>query len=253
MTSLAVPQAADHALPTTLYARVRERLRADILAGRLAPDQRLPSESALTSLFGVSRITVRQALEDLKNQGLIVKVQGKGAFVARPAPVTASFDRIEGLASAVSMTGRSIRNRRLRIGRRRAPREVAAQLAIEPGTEVVALETVRFVDGVPLSVNRSWMPRTLGTRIARLDLSARDLIDVYQRELGQAVTSAALEIRAVTPTPRQARLLRIARDLPCLELHRVLLSAADRPVLYEVALHRGDLYSHRSTSHTRAR
>ena len=97
------------------------------------------------------------------------------------------------------------------------------------------------------------MPRTLGTRIARLDLSARDLVDVYQRELGQAVTSAALEIRAVTPTPRQARLLRISRDLPCLELHRVLLSAADRTVLYEVALHRGDLYSHRSTSHTRAR
>ncbi|HVF64301.1 MAG TPA: GntR family transcriptional regulator [Casimicrobiaceae bacterium] len=236
------------ALPATLYAAVRERLREDIASGRLTPGQKLPSESAMTAMFGVSRITVRQALDDLKNARLIVTIPGKGAFVAAPAPLALSFDRIEGLSSAALATGRTIHNRRLALARRPAQRDAAAKLGVDIGADVMTLDTLRYVDGVPLSVNRSWMPRKLGSRLARLDLSGRDLVDVYQQELAVPVTSASVEIRATHPTRREARLLGVAPDLPCLVMHRVLRSSADLAVLYEVALFRGDVYTHRSTA-----
>src|SRR5215475_6273599 len=110
--------AESFSVPLTLRAQLRERLRTDILGGRLREGDRLRSEHQLATDFGVSRITVRQALADLVVQGLIVKVQGKGAFVS-PRPVAATFDHIEGLAEAVATSGVKIQNRRLQLKRMR--------------------------------------------------------------------------------------------------------------------------------------
>lgn len=232
-------------VPTTLYARLRDRLRADILDGRLKTSEKLPSEHELTALHGVSRITVRQALNDLQKQGLIVKLHGKGAFVA-PRRVSATLDRVEGLQEAMAAGGHAIQNRRLALSRARATREVARELALKPGTEIIALDTLRYLDGVPLSVNRTWIPLAVGLRLARMDLSDRDLVEVYERDFGTRVASACIEVRARHPTSRQAKLLRVAADLPCLQVHRVLLTSDDIPLHYEIALYRGDTYSHRS-------
>jgi len=233
--------------PATFHARVRETLRKDILDGRLKVHQQLPSETELTALFGVSRITVRQALDDLKRQGLVVKLQGKGTFVARPAPVSASFDDVEGLSAATAASGRVILNRRLALSAVRAPAAVARELAVDAGSTVIRLDTLRSVDGVPLSVNRSWMPEGAGRKLARLDLSHRDVVDVIERDLGLQVAGARTEIRAMHPTLAQARRLRVSADLACLSVHRVLLAPAGDALDYEVALYRGDIYSHRST------
>ena len=233
--------------PATFHARVREAIRSDILDGRLKVHQQLPSETELTALFGVSRITVRQALDDLKRQGLVVKLQGKGTFVARPAPVSASFDHVEGLSAATAASGRVILNRRLALSAVRAPAAVARELALDAGSTVIRLDTLRSIDGVPLSVNRSWMREAPGRRLARLDLSHRDVVDVIERDLGLPLAGARTQIRAVHPTVTQARQLRVSTDLPCLSVHRVLLSASGEALDYEIALYRGDLYSHRST------
>jgi GntR family transcriptional regulator len=166
--------AAPAGVPLTLRAQLRERLRDEILDGRLRGHDRLPSEHQLAQGFGVSRITVRQALADLAAQGLIVKVQGKGAFVAS-RPVAATFDRIEGLAQAIAASGHTIQNRRLSLRKVRARGDVAAGLAVEPGAQVVVLDTLRYVDGRQLSVNRCAMPLAVGMRVAKLDVSSRDL------------------------------------------------------------------------------
>jgi GntR family transcriptional regulator len=78
-----------------LYSQVRERLRERIADGTYAPQARLPSESEIGALLGVSRITVRQALGDLQNEGVIVKVPGKGTFVAETRP-SQELARLEG-------------------------------------------------------------------------------------------------------------------------------------------------------------
>jgi GntR family transcriptional regulator len=236
--------AAGRSVPQTLHAQLRDRLRADILEGRLRPDGRLRSEYQLANDFSVSRITVRQALSDLVAQGLIVKIQGKGAFVAS-RPVAATFDRIEGLAEAVAPSGLRIQNRRLRLRRMRASADVAAMLALKAGAEVVVLETLRYVDRRPLSVNRCVMPLSIGLRIAKLDLSDRDLVDVYERDLGHELANEDVQVGARTPSTTEATLLGVDTSLPCLEVIRQIATAAGIPIHHETALYRGDVYQQR--------
>ena len=71
----------DHGIPQPLYAQIKEALRSRILEGHYKAHEQLPSESELIAAYGVSRITVRQALSDLQNEGLIFRVHGKGSFV----------------------------------------------------------------------------------------------------------------------------------------------------------------------------
>src|SRR4249920_528531 len=114
-----------------LYAQLRDELRGRILDGRLAPLAQLPSESALTARHGVSRITVRQALNDLQKEGLIVRVHGKGSFVSRPQ-VTQDVTRLQGLSEAMSRDGHEVLNRALSIRDVPATAAVAERLRIAP-------------------------------------------------------------------------------------------------------------------------
>src|SRR3954470_8450826 len=108
-------QCKGHAMaeaPRPLYARVRDELRAGILDGRLQPHAKLPSESEMTAAYGVSRITVRQALSDLQKEGLIVRLQGKGAFVSQPQAAQ-ELNRLEGLAESLASQGQEVHSKRL--------------------------------------------------------------------------------------------------------------------------------------------
>src|SRR5688572_2412294 len=141
-------------VPQPLYARLRDELRAGILDGRLQPHARLPSEAEMTAAYGVSRITVRQALGDLQKEGLIVRLQGKGAFVAQPR-TTQQLQRLEGLAEALAGHGQQVHSKRLAMKTVRATAGIAAQLEVQPRTEVHQLSTLRYLERQPLSVNVS--------------------------------------------------------------------------------------------------
>src|SRR4030095_15178901 len=106
-------------VPQSLHAQLRDSLRAEILDGRLAPGDQLPSESELTAAQGVSRITVRQALGALQAEGLIVKLHGKGAFVSHPKAAQ-SLNRLQGLNEALALEQRAVSSKRLAWGHGKA-------------------------------------------------------------------------------------------------------------------------------------
>lgn len=110
--------------PLTLHSQVRESLRAGILDGSYAAHARLPAESALSTMFGVSRITVRQALSDLRNEGAIIKVAGKGALVA-PRRAHQQLTRLEGFGEAMTRLGHQVSNAVLGHRTVAAPEQVA--------------------------------------------------------------------------------------------------------------------------------
>ena len=230
--------------PLPLYVQLRDQLRAGILEGRLQPHEKLPSESELSAAHGVSRITVRQALGDLQKEGLILRLQGKGAFVSHPH-TSQSLNRLQGLGEALAGQGQSVHSRRLSIKRVKAAAPIAAQLALAGPAEVYQLMTLRYVDREPLSVNCSWFPPALGERIARLDVSGRDLIDVLEKELGLKVAQAQLDISAVAMPAREARWLQVAAGQPALRVHRVLCSVQDSPLQVETAIYRADAFSYK--------
>src|SRR5262245_18634066 len=97
------------AVPAALYVKIRDYLRECIMDGRLKPHDQLPPESALIDQFGVSRITVRQALNDLQKEGLIFKLHGKGSFVSAPK-ADQHLASLQGFAEAMSAAGHEIFN-----------------------------------------------------------------------------------------------------------------------------------------------
>jgi GntR family transcriptional regulator len=231
-------------LPQSLHAQLRDALRARILDGRLAPGAKLPSESEMTTAHGVSRITVRQALGALQAEGLIVKLHGKGAFVSHPKAAQ-SLNRLQGLNEAMAFERHAVSSKRLAWRALKAPAAVARQLQLAPGETVYHLQTLRYLDREPLSVNSSWLPRSLGEKLARVDFSQRDLIDVFELEGGLKIGEAQLEIGAGVARPQDAKLLQIEPGAPVLEVQRLLHVADGGPVHVETAVYRADSFRYK--------
>jgi GntR family transcriptional regulator len=100
-----------HAAPAPLYTQIKDALRERILDGRYAPHDRMPSEAELTASFGVSRITVRQALSHLQNEGLIFRIHGKGTYVSQPPKAYQDLAQLQGFGEAMSRIGYEALNR----------------------------------------------------------------------------------------------------------------------------------------------
>lgn len=234
-------------VPLTLYAKLRDGLRASILDGVLAAHDKLPSESQLAASHGVSRITVRQALGDLQKEGLIVRHQGKGAFVSPPRRASQNLDRLQGLGEALAAQGHAVHGKRMLMKKMKVPPAIRDVLGLAPGGMVWHMISLRYLDREPISVNSSYFPLVLGERVARLDLSGRDLIDVLEKDLGQSITQAQLEISATAMPPREARWLKVTPGVPALCVQRVLCDGADTRLQFETVTYRADAFSYRLT------
>jgi GntR family transcriptional regulator len=232
-----------HALKP-LYVRLRDDLRGQILDGRLAPLARLPSEHALTARHGVSRITVRQALNDLQKEGLIVRVHGKGSFVSRPR-VAEDVTRLQGLAEAMSRDGHEVHNRALSVRDVPAAGPVAERLGVPAKTIVTELATLRYLDREPISLNVSHVPKPIGDRLRKARHAGRDFIDILENDLALALGHADVEIDAQTADPRLAAALKVKRGSPVLHVQRVVFTRSGEAVLLESIRYRGDAFRYR--------
>ncbi|VWX61180.1 Transcriptional regulator, GntR family [Burkholderiales bacterium 8X] len=231
-------------VPQSLHARLRDALRASILDGRLSPGDKLPSESELTGAYGVSRITVRQALAALQTEGLIVKLHGKGAFVSQPKAAQ-SLNQLQGLNEALADDHHALSSKRLQWRQLKAPAAIARRLGLAAGAPIYHLQTLRYLDRQPLCINDSYLVESLGERLARVDFSQRDLIEVFEREGGLAIGEAQIEIGAAVARPQDARLLKLAAGSAVLQVERLLHTAGGEPVHLENAVYRADSFRYK--------
>src|SRR5581483_9370770 len=146
---------------------------------------------ALCEQFGASRITVRQALADLQNEGLIFRRHGKGTFVSAPKAFQ-NVTALQGFAEAMSAQGHNIHNRVLRLETVPAPVDVAQALQLAPGTPVTELHRVRLLDRAAVSLEVTWLPEALGRVVARADLATRDVFLVLEQDAGVPLGHATL-------------------------------------------------------------
>jgi DNA-binding GntR family transcriptional regulator len=209
-------QPLDRTSPVPLYFQIAERIHQAVESGVLKPGQRLDNEIELSEQLGVSRPTVRQAIQRLVQEGLLVRRRGIGTVVVqrrirRPLGLTSLH---EDLAAA----GRNPSTKVLSLQQVAAEPEVAAALLLEAGAPVLSLERLRCADGMPLAVMRNF----LRTDVVDLPLDAEGLErqGLYEllRSFGVQFHSAHQVIGARTATPREARLLGAPRTSTVLSL-----------------------------------
>lgn len=222
-----------------LHAQIREDLRRMIVQHRWPAHHRLPSEAQLMQRYGVSRITVRQALQALVEAGLVVKVSGRGSFVAGPRPVQ-QLTRLQGLAEALSPQGYTLVNRIVTLERVPADALVAERLALPRGSLVTHLRRVRLVDGVPVCTDRSWLPLDIGDQVAMADLQHRDVFAVIEQEAATPLGHASMMLHAMAAPGDVAERLGVAPGAAVMVGDRITHDRHGRPVDYEQLYWRGD-------------
>lgn len=240
MLSDALPLQVDPTSATPVYLQVVQGLRGLIGRQGLVEGTALPSERDLASRLGVSRVTVRQALRVLEEQGLLVRRQGSGTFVASP--------RIEQPLSALTGFSEDMRARGLTPGghvlgleRTRPTPQEAMNLAVSPLAEVVRLRRLRTADHEPLAIETSTVPVTVVGDLYPQDMQDRSLYSVM-RERGHAPDRAMQHLRACEADPDTARLLHVAPGTALLATERVTWDRGGNVLEYARALYRGDRY-----------
>lgn len=194
--------------------------------------------------YGVSRITVRQAVQALEHQGLVIKVPGKGAFVAPPKPYQ-QLSELQGLAEAMRRKGHEIHNQVLAIERQSATPEHAHALGLHDGAALTFLKRLRLLDGEPISLDCTWLPRTIGDRVAEADLAERDVFLILEQDLGLRLGHADLAIDTTPADPELARWLRIEPGSPVLRIERLTHDQQGRPIDHERLYCRTDNFQYR--------
>jgi GntR family transcriptional regulator len=235
---------ASTARPATLHSRIREELRARIFSGAWQPHDRVPSESELMAQYGVSRVTVRQALGDLEKERLIFKIAGKGSFVAEPKPFQ-ELGRLQGFAEAMGTHGHEIYNKLVHVVQIEATPKVAERLGLAPHTTVTKLQRVRYLDRRPVSLDVTWVPSHIGDRLAREDLATRDIFAIIENDYGTPLGHADLAIDATLADARLASLLEVPNGAPVLRVERLTHSKSGQPLDYEHHYFRADNFQYR--------
>ncbi len=180
-----------------LYAQIREALRADIREQALAPGQRIPSEEELAARFGVTRMTVRNGIADLVDEGLLYRRQGVGTFVAQPV-MERDHSRLTSFAETARAQGIDIRVKVLIADILPAKLHVSKALGLQEGELVGHVKTLRLANGVPVTVHDAHIPYRLFPLILQEDLEARHLWDLFEAH-GYPVKRATQHVESARP------------------------------------------------------
>jgi len=227
-----------------LYTQIREALRAQILEGTYKSHAQLPTESELTTAFKVSRITVRQALNDLQKEGLIFKVHGKGAFVSKPKAFQ-DLARLQGFAEAMHVHGYETYNKLVGLRHMAVPKAAAEMLELPRGTPVTEIRRVRYLNREPISLDVSYLRREIGERLAKEDLATRDIFLILENDYGLTLGNAELRIEATTADEQLGAMLGISEGAPILRIERLTSTADGKPLDFEYLYYRGDAFQYR--------
>jgi DNA-binding GntR family transcriptional regulator len=230
----------DRSSPIPLYFQIAEALKRSIEDGTLRPGDRLDNELDLTERLGVSRPTVRQAVQRLVEQGLVVRKRGLGTVVQAPrilrsVALTSLYDDLQA-------SHRHPETMVLSMMATEADGEVAAALSLQPGALVLSLERVRLADGTPLALMRNFLPPGLLDGEPEDILQKTGLYDVLRRR-GVHLHAGEQVIGARQATAREAKLLQAPRGATVLTMIRTTSDAAGKPVEHGSHVYLAERYS----------
>jgi GntR family transcriptional regulator len=226
--------------PVPLYETVEATLAAGIADGSLPPETQLPPEEGLTERFKVSRTTVRKAIQNLIERGLVEVRRGKGTFVTQPK-ITQELTELTGFVEDMQALGRSPTARLLDKRIVAADEAVARQLALASGTLVFRLRRVRLADGVAMSFDETYLPRDIGEKIADNDLEAEPVFALLEEKYDTPLVEAEYKLEAAAADAVAAEALEVPTGSPIFLIERTSYTTGNRSVDYERLHYRGDL------------
>lgn len=212
------------------YSVIHDDIVEQVRTGSLEPGMRLPSESDLAKRYGVSRMTVRQALDLLASDEIVVRKHGSGTFVREQPRQGRHIDRLRSFAAELADVDVTVESEMVRSELVDAPIEVAEALALAPGDPVHRLTRVRVVDGVPAALQDTWIPSRVAPSLTREPLVGGSLYRTLAERHGVRLRWADQSMTAELLGDDEAALLRVEPGGAVLRGVRTTYSDADEPV-----------------------
>lgn len=231
----------DRSSPVPLYYQVSRQLEAAIERGDLAPGDRLENETGLARRWGLSRPTMRRAIQELVEKGLVVRKRGIGTQVVGHGKVKRQV-QLTSLYDDLVRSGQEPTTDVLAHDFTRADDDVAEQLGIEAGTNILHVERLRYALGEPLAIMRNWLPAEVAATFTRRQLEGGGLYALF-RAKGIHMRIASQRIGARGASATEARRLRVRKSACVLTMERTTYDDSGHAVELGSHIYRADRYS----------
>jgi GntR family transcriptional regulator len=222
-----------------LHEQISSWLKEEMAAGRLPPESQLPSEHELCDRFGVSRVTVRRALQTLDADGLIYRRPGLGSFVC-DRRMSHGLVRLTDFAQDMGRAGIRATSRVLARGTEPCPELIAERLGLSPGAPVLRLERLRLGNGEPMAVDVTWIPPYYAQLLEGHELVLETIYQVLEREYGIQAVSGRYRISAATADEETARRLEVEPGDALMVLDRTTRTLGQKVLYYQRRFLRAD-------------
>ncbi len=228
--------------PLPRYFQLKEIMRERIRSGEWKPGELIPSERDLSEKYGISRMTARQAITELVNEGLFYREQGKGTFVSQ-RKITQQLIHLTGFTEDIRARGQRPGTKVLSATMHPADEETAEKLRINAGTPIFRLQRLRLADDEPLAIELSQISFKGCEGLLEEDLEHNSLYRLLESKYGIALMEADQELEAGLTGSEEAQLLKISVASPVLFTRRITYSDRNQPIEYAKAVYCGNKYT----------
>jgi GntR family transcriptional regulator len=228
--------------PLPRYYQLKEIMRDRIRSGEWKPGDLIPSERELGEQYGISRMTARQAITDLVNEGLFYREQGKGTFVSQ-RKITQQLIHLTGFTEDIRARGQRPSTKVLSAEMALADETTAEKLRIPPGALIFRLQRLRLADGEPLAIELSQISFKGCERLLEDDLENNSLYRILETKYCMPLMEADQELEAGLASSEETQLLKISAGSPVLFTRRTTYTERNQPIEYAKAVYCGNKYT----------
>lgn len=232
-------QSLDHTSFTPLYHQLKEILQEKVTSGEWKPGDKISSENELRVLYDISRNTVQKALEELVQEGILERKQGRGTFVSKPKikqPLTGFYS----FSKVIASQGMQPKDIVLDLKTNFADYNIAEKLQINHGDEVISLERLRTANKEPIILETSYLPQSIIAELTNDELEKHSLYDLLEEKYGIIVVKAKETFEPVLIREYEEEHLGVKVGTPGLLLDRIAYDMEGRAVEYCRSIVRGD-------------
>lgn len=228
-------------IPIPLYYQLKQWLEEQIDRKDLKPGDFIPSERELSEQFGISRMTVRQALLELVNEGKLVREKGRGTFVAEPK-ISQGLYKLTSFSEDMQSRGMKPGAVVINIQKKKSSSRLQDKLQIKADEAICQITRLRMADDQPMALETAHLPLSRFPDLAQQDFNDISLYDHLRNKYNVDIATASQSIEVAMPKSHDARLLNIRPGIPVLLIERVTYDRLQKPIEYVTSVYRGDRY-----------
>jgi GntR family transcriptional regulator len=232
--------------PIPLYYQLKQRILHEIERGLYRPGDKLPSEAEMIQRYGVSRITVRQALSELESDGIVVRRHGRGSYVAE-RNIEQDLVRLTDFVEDMELAGLAPSSQVLLFRREQASSAIAEAVGVADGDEVIRIDRLRKADNQPIAYDITWLPLRFGLLLSEAELQHKTIYHLLETRYNIPIETGVFHITASVATTDQAHLLHVAPGTGLLLIRRTSYTTGNVPVYAQDRYYRTDRVSYRVT------